>query len=865
MFKKLLLSLLLLTAVLSATAPTQESVTKLYVATFDRAPDASGLAYWLNDSGLSLEQIAMSFFDQKETQEKYPASTTTSAFVEAVYDHLFKREPDDAGWKYWIEGLDSGDTPRSVFILTVINGALGDDAVILDNKTEVGLYFAEKGLEDAELARAVMAIVTADPQSVVDAKAMIDSYDLGTMVEAELQDNVILVVDNIQNDILTRDTQNEKDYLTVSSDFIKTVQSGSIITIPAGVDDRFPLGMSGRVESIEAAQNGNSNLKLSEVNLVDIVKKYNQPLSSFPLNHDNFVGTITPNQLATSPTTLRSSKGSISKRGTSYLNGAVTFLHSATSTKGSTQAEEGMFQLNLAVDMLKKDFDPKNTQPYGNGKYEMKAVISGALSSLVRQKLDMDLIAWSPYLDLDIGVEGDLSADLKIIGGASASFGYFNQAWKEVNDEKFKVWGIKGKITGLSDDDKIGKYPVLGLVFVSPAPIKMKTQTALRTAKAGGVIVWVYLVAKGELSIDGELGIATNSHFDIGLEHPKGGEFKGVHSLTGIADKRLLKVPYVNGKVAFGASLGVSVEIDAFIGGIRIGNSSVNILGKYEKKFTSNAEASYGIDSLGSPWSWKGAPICIEGSGGAGAIINFGGSIGGAVGSKSAAFNYKKQLPKEDDINDKDSGWVNSLWYVFGNTEKCWNQVQSTVKKTGQTKSYNQDGDEITDGSVKDDGHYQKGVTPSYTRDDTNQTVTDHITGLIWQDDEEAKTVKKQWLTDDNYNDCKDNDNNCENTSGDTASTYCSNLDLGGYDDWRLPTSKELEGIVDYSRYSPSISSIFENINTNYYWSSTTDRYYSNDAWIVHFYGGYMINHPMSNPDRYKNNNYYIRCARGGE
>ncbi len=176
MFKKILLSLLLLTAVLNATAPTQESVAKLYVATFDRAPDAVGLAYWLDDSGLSLEQIAMSFFDQKETQEKYPSGTATGLFVETVYANLFNRTPDDTGLEYWIAELDSGRISRSVFILAVINGALGDDAVILNNKMEVGLYFAQKGLNDAQLAKDVMKNINADPESVERAIEMIDGY-----------------------------------------------------------------------------------------------------------------------------------------------------------------------------------------------------------------------------------------------------------------------------------------------------------------------------------------------------------------------------------------------------------------------------------------------------------------------------------------------------------------------------------------------------------------------------------------------------------------------------------------------------------------------------------------------------------------
>ena len=69
--KKLLLIvsfLLLFVGVSNATQPNNTSVAKLYVATFDRAPDSAGLDYWVNLSGLSLEEIATSFFDQPETK-----------------------------------------------------------------------------------------------------------------------------------------------------------------------------------------------------------------------------------------------------------------------------------------------------------------------------------------------------------------------------------------------------------------------------------------------------------------------------------------------------------------------------------------------------------------------------------------------------------------------------------------------------------------------------------------------------------------------------------------------------------------------------------------------------------------------------
>lgn len=158
-----------------AEEPTQESTAELYIAFFDRASDAKGLDYWLK-SGLSLEQISENFFYQEETQKKYPNSLTNEEFITTVYKNLFEHEPDEDGLEYWVRELDSGTITRSSAILDIIRGALGDDKIIVQNKTEVGLYFAESGLNDSDQARAVMEGVTVDTQSVEDAKAMIDEF-----------------------------------------------------------------------------------------------------------------------------------------------------------------------------------------------------------------------------------------------------------------------------------------------------------------------------------------------------------------------------------------------------------------------------------------------------------------------------------------------------------------------------------------------------------------------------------------------------------------------------------------------------------------------------------------------------------------
>jgi len=181
------------------------------------------------------------------------------------------------------------------------------------------------------------------------------------------------------------------------------------------------------------------------------------------------------------------------------------------------------------------------------------------------------------------------------------------------------------------------------------------------------------------------------------------------------------------------------------------------------------------------------------------------------------------------------------------------------VKKTGQTKSYNTGGTEITDSSLKDDGYYQTGETPRYTR--ASDMVSDELTGLMWQDDATAASTTKQWLTTDNYNTCANDTTSsaCYDTSGDTAASYCSDLVLGGYSDWRLPTSTELEGILDYGKVNPAIdTAYFNNVSSDYYWSSTTYEDYKDYAWVVYFYDGYVYYNG-------KDNNRYVRCVRAGQ
>ena len=174
-----MLPLVFFSTLLQAELPTYENVTRLYVATFNRAPDAAGLEYWVKQSNLQLEQIAQSFFDQPETQALYPKENLDyNTFVKAVYHNLFNRDPDSAGQRYWVQQLQNGSVPKPVFILAVINGAqdtqtYGMDATILRNKKEVGLYFSLYGYNDVDFAKSIMATITEDTQTVAAAQEIL--------------------------------------------------------------------------------------------------------------------------------------------------------------------------------------------------------------------------------------------------------------------------------------------------------------------------------------------------------------------------------------------------------------------------------------------------------------------------------------------------------------------------------------------------------------------------------------------------------------------------------------------------------------------------------------------------------------------
>ena len=114
------------------------------------------------------------------------------------------------------------------------------------------------------------------------------------------------------------------------------------------------------------------------------------------------------------------------------------------------------------------------------------------------------------------------------------------------------------------------------------------------------------------------------------------------------------------------------------------------------------------------------------------------------------------------------------------------------VVDTGQTVFYN-GSTEISQPSAGQafygqDAQYT-GNAPSYTNNG-NGTITDNVTGLMWQKSPDT-----------------DGDGNIDaddKLTYDQAIARAGTLSLGGYTDWRLPTIKELYSLIDFSGKDPS-------------------------------------------------------------
>ena len=188
------------------------------------------------------------------------------------------------------------------------------------------------------------------------------------------------------------------------------------------------------------------------------------------------------------------------------------------------------------------------------------------------------------------------------------------------------------------------------------------------------------------------------------------------------------------------------------------------------------------------------------------------------------------------------------------------------VPRTGQTGCWDEDGASRDCTGTGEDGEYQMGgrlagnidwrvsyiVTPRFT-DNTDGTVTDNLTGLIW--------LKNANCIADNTGFDNSGTPNDGMVTWQQALDFVRGLNTALYDckdgsnggsaqtDWRMPNYNELLSVFDPSGNDPALPTDhpFSNVQAERYWSSSTGVGVSEkDAYIVDSGSGNGTGNPKS-------------------
>ncbi len=172
---------------------------------------------------------------------------------------------------------------------------------------------------------------------------------------------------------------------------------------------------------------------------------------------------------------------------------------------------------------------------------------------------------------------------------------------------------------------------------------------------------------------------------------------------------------------------------------------------------------------------------------------------------------------------------------------------------TGQILAYDSDGEVISgltagDALFGQDAHYLKGETMAY-QDNGDGTITDKNTGLMWQQVPSSSDYTWQEAVD-----------------------YCDELEFAGYDDWRMPSAKELYSISNFSSGWPYLNTTYFSLASGQV--TKDEQFWSSDYYVgVTVEGGsksaFGVNHVTGHIKAYAAESggpvggKYVRAVRG--
>lgn len=152
-----------------------DQVQQLYIAYFGRPADTVGLAYWagiIDAANGNIAAVQAGFSASTESQALFGNKSTIDK-VTAIYQNVFNRAPEPTGLAFWVAQLDSGKVTQAQASWTIQQNAGAGDAATVQNKLTAAKAFTAQidttaeitgyqGSNAADSARAFLKTVTSD-------------------------------------------------------------------------------------------------------------------------------------------------------------------------------------------------------------------------------------------------------------------------------------------------------------------------------------------------------------------------------------------------------------------------------------------------------------------------------------------------------------------------------------------------------------------------------------------------------------------------------------------------------------------------------------------------------------------------------
>ncbi|MDY0962221.1 DUF4214 domain-containing protein [Massilia sp. CFBP9026] len=147
------------------------TVNSFYLAFYGRPADPAGLKFWsqqLAANNGELGAITQAFATSEEAQVRFGTDTVGERVAE-IYQHLFNRAPDATGLAYWTDVVAKGNASLADVAVAILGGAQGSDARLSELRQQAADAFTAavesggteySGYASIEAARILVRAVT---------------------------------------------------------------------------------------------------------------------------------------------------------------------------------------------------------------------------------------------------------------------------------------------------------------------------------------------------------------------------------------------------------------------------------------------------------------------------------------------------------------------------------------------------------------------------------------------------------------------------------------------------------------------------------------------------------------------------------